>query len=83
MPSATITLDDDNGQIACKLVFSGGFDRTSNAHQHAQILLALMDQHMQRQGAPVIDPVMIETGAMPTLARTPVGAASRIILDGH
>ena len=63
MATATIVLEDDqqpNGApgVSCKLVFAGGFDKSSHAHQHAQILIGLMDQHMQRAGAAVIDPAV-------------------------
>lgn len=77
MATATITLDDDQGAVACKLVFSGGFDKTSNAHQHAQIIIGLMDQHMQRMGNAVIDPTIQEQA--PALA-IPDVEGSRIIL---
>jgi hypothetical protein len=44
MPTATIVLEDHDGQIACRLTFSpAGFDPTSHAHQHAQIMLTHMD----------------------------------------
>ena len=44
MATATIVLEDTEGQIACKLTFSpAGFDPKSHAHQHAQILIAHMD----------------------------------------
>lgn len=44
MGSATIVLEDHDGQIACRLTFSpAGFDPTSHAHQHAQIMLTHMD----------------------------------------
>ena len=77
MATATITLEDDQGGVACKLVFSGGFDKTSNAHQHAQIIIGLMDQHMQRMGGAVIDPTVQEQA--PALA-IPDAEGSRIIL---
>lgn len=47
MATATIVLEDHEGSIACKLVFSGGatvgYDPASHAHQHAQILIKQMD----------------------------------------
>lgn len=48
MSTATVTLEDVNGQIAMKVTFSGdngqGFDKDSHAHQHAQILVRMMDE---------------------------------------
>lgn len=48
MSVATIVLEDVDGQIAMKVNFSGaegqGFDRASHAHQHAQILIRMMDE---------------------------------------
>ena len=60
MSQALIVLEDDNGAVACKLTFSGGYDKTSGAHQAAQILIAQMDKLMQRQGEPVIDPLVVD-----------------------
>lgn len=54
MSTATIVLEDIDGQIACKLTFSsaekGGYDPKSHAHQHAQILIKLMDQMLENKG---------------------------------
>lgn len=50
---ATIVLEDHDGAIACKLTFSGptgGFDPSSHAHQHAQILFGMMDQLCTNKG---------------------------------
>lgn len=63
MATATITLEDDNGAVACKLVFGGGYQNSSGAHQAAQILIKQMDSLMERQGAAVIDPLVVETNA--------------------
>lgn len=49
MAAAQILLEDMNGSIACKLVFSGGFDPQSHAHQHAQILIGMMDDLCTKQ----------------------------------
>jgi hypothetical protein len=81
MPAASITLEDDGGAVATKLVFSGGFKATSQAHQAAQILIALMDQHMQRMGGAVIDPLVIEQRAENSQLTIPDAQASRIILE--
>jgi hypothetical protein len=44
MSTATIVLEDHDGQIACQLTFSpAGFDPSSHAHQHAHILISHMD----------------------------------------
>jgi len=43
MSRATITLDDDGGMIATELTFAGGFDPASHAHQHANLLIRMMD----------------------------------------
>jgi hypothetical protein len=71
MATACITLEDDAGAVACKLVFSGGFDRSSGAHQAAQILIKTMDDLMDRLGAAVIDPVLIEHSRRDLELRTP------------
>lgn len=45
MATASIVLEDHDGEIACRLTFSpAGFDPKSHAHQHAQILIAHMDK---------------------------------------
>ena len=43
MSSVTIELQDADGAIACNTNFIGGFNPLSHAHQHAQILLRMMD----------------------------------------
>ena len=61
MGHATISLEDDpSGAVACKLVFTGGFNNASGAHQAAQILIAQMDALMERKGNAVIDPLVVE-----------------------
>lgn len=56
MSHATIILEDQDGAVAARLVFTGGFDRTSHAHQAAQILMAKMDEHYARQpGSEVVE----------------------------
>lgn len=87
MATATIVLEDDqqpNGApgVSCKLVFAGGFDKSSHAHQHAQILIGLMDQHMQRAGAAVIDPAVQAVEHKDASLAVPDAEASRIILEG-
>ena len=63
MSIATITLEDDGAAVACKLIFGGGYNKTSNAHQAAQMLITQMDSLMERKGAAVIDPLLVETQA--------------------
>lgn len=86
MSAATITFEDDvqpdgTPAIATKLVFSGGFNATSHAHQHAKILIGLMDQHMQRAGAAVIDPTVQAIEHKDASLAVPDAEASRIILE--
>ena len=81
MSTATIVLEDDRGGVAVKLTFGLGFDKTSKAHQAAQILIALADQHMQRMGAAVIDPLVVEQRAQDAQLAVPDAEASRIILE--
>jgi len=54
---ATFVFEDDGDLIACRVSFSGGFDRDSRAHQAGQMLVKLMDQHFENQGAPPEAPV--------------------------
>lgn len=58
MSQALIVLEDEDGAVACKLTFAGGFDPKSHAHQHAQILIGKMDEMCERLAEPVIDPVI-------------------------
>lgn len=58
MSQAIITLEDEDGAVACKLTFAGGFDPASHAHQHAQALIRMMDSICERKAEPVIDPVI-------------------------
>lgn len=44
MSRATLVLSDKYGMVDASLVFDGGFDAQSPAHQHAQILVKLMDE---------------------------------------
>lgn len=50
MSTATFVLEDDGEAVACKLVFSGGFDKDSRAHQAGQMLMKLMDQQCENLG---------------------------------
>ena len=64
MSAAHIVLEDTDGQIAMKVTFSGaqgqGFDRDSHAHQHAQILIKMMDELCTKAEAqPVAEPALI------------------------
>ncbi len=54
MSRAEIYIEDADGAIAVKAVFGSGFNKTSHAHQHAQILLNMLDQLCQRQGEPEV-----------------------------
>lgn len=64
MSAATIVLEDVDGQIACRVTFSsehgGGFDAASHAHQHAQILIGMMDQLCTKaELPPAAEPALI------------------------
>jgi hypothetical protein len=64
MSRATLILEDEGGdekQVAMKLIFEGGFDPKSPAHQHAQILVQLMDQMFASKQDAAIVPVMEES----------------------
>ena len=50
MGTATFILEDDGESVACKLTFTGGFDRDSRAHQAGQMLVKLMDQQCEQLG---------------------------------
>jgi len=77
----SIELDDDeSGSVAAKLIFSGGFDKRSGAHQAGQILIGLMDQYMKRLGNAVIDPLVVD--AHPALA-VPDVESTEIILSAR
>lgn len=66
MAAATIVFEDAEGQIACKVTFSsdhgGGFDAASHAHQHAQILIGMMDQLCTKTEVPPAEPALIVQG---------------------
>ncbi len=81
MSAATITLEDDGEGVAVKLIFSGGFDRASKAHQAGQILIGLADEYMQRMGNAVIDPAVEAKPAEDASLAVPDAEASRIILE--
>ena len=55
MSNAQIIIEDDGQGVAVKAIFTGGYDKTSPAHQAAQILIGLADEHMERIGAAVVD----------------------------
>lgn len=62
-----IVLEDVDGQIAMKVTFSDpnveGFNRDSHAHQHAQILIRMMDELCTKAEAqPVAEPLLIVQG---------------------
>lgn len=92
MADATITIEDtpnpeDPSRPACnmRLVFSGGFNPRSGAHQAAQGMLKLWDDMMFKMGQPVIDPVVAVPEPMLAVPEgaeaTPVAEASRIVLE--
>ena len=55
MSSAQIIIEDDGPGVAVKAIFTGGYDPKSPAHQAAQILIGLADEHLERIGAAVVD----------------------------
>lgn len=90
MSAAFITIEDapnpeDPSQPACdmRLVFSGGFNPRSGAHQAAQGLLKLWDDMMFKMGQPWIDQTVVTPEPMLAIPEgaeaTPV--ASRIVLE--
>ena len=80
MGVASITLEDDRGAVACKLVFSGGYDPASGAHQAAQILISQMDALMERRGHAVIDPLVAEKRADDAQLAVPAAEDTPMIL---
>ena len=52
MGTATFVLEDEEGgeAVACKLTFTGGFNRDCRAHQAGQMLMKLMDQQCENLG---------------------------------
>ncbi len=58
MAKVTITLEDVDGEIAMSANFGEHFDFTSNAHQHAKILIDKMDEMAQRQSHAVSQPLV-------------------------
>jgi len=57
MATAVIVLEDDNGAVACRATFEGGWDGESHAHQHASLLLKHMDELCTRVSTPVVEAV--------------------------
>lgn len=49
MATATIVIEDVEGAIALRADFGDGFDPDSHAHQHAHLLIGMMDQLAERQ----------------------------------
>lgn len=57
MTKVTITLSDRDGAIAADVVFEGGFQKDSHAHQHAHLMMSYMDtiaQRMEEKSAPAL-----------------------------
>ena len=77
MGLATITLRDKDGAIDVGLVFEGGFNPASHAHQHAQLLIKHMDELAVRQGEPVVK-AMDKLHAMAAEANAPL--ASQLVI---
>lgn len=50
MSKCTIELTDAEGAISCTAHFERGFNPLSHAHQHAQILLRMMDDLCSKSG---------------------------------
>lgn len=54
MAKAVITLQDsDNGSILVSVDHDGGFDHASHAHQHACLVLACVEELLERQGTAI------------------------------
>jgi len=94
MSAASITVEDETGPggqpaVSLKLIFSGGFNPLSPAHQAAQALLKLWDQELgaERIGTPLVDPVIVNNEPMLAIAegaeavRTETAEASRIVVE--
>lgn len=62
MATATIVLEDDNGAVACKVVFDGGWNPESHAHQHANLMLKHMDEMCTRVSTPEVEAIPGEDG---------------------
>lgn len=62
MASAHINIEDVNGYVSANFVFEGGFDKTSNAHQHALMIQRWMDENMERQDEPQVETVEVSEG---------------------
>ena len=76
MARATIALDDAGGSIAVSLVYAGGYDPTSHAHQSARVVLAAVDKLMRRVGRPDIDPPKMSQLAASVHAQLEAGRKS-------
>lgn len=57
MSRATLVLTDKYGMVDAQLVFDDGFNKDSPAHQHAQILVKLMDEMFSSKQDAEIVPV--------------------------
>lgn len=62
MATAHIILSDDNGAVACKATFDGGWDGNSHAHQHANLMLKHMDELCTRVSTPEVEAVPGDDG---------------------
>ena len=69
MGIATIILEDDNGQVACKATFEGGWNPASHAHQHANLMLKHLDSLCTRASEPEIVPAEVEEARIVVASR--------------
>jgi len=54
MAIAYINIEDaEDGSIYCQVVYKDGFDLKSNAHQHANLVIKWMDEHLTKVHEPV------------------------------
>lgn len=60
MSRATMVFTDKNGAIDFSLVFDEGFDPKSPAHQHAQIVVKMLDQMMGEKTQEEIVPLQTD-----------------------
>ena len=61
MSKATITLeDDDSAGIMVRVVFEGGHEPTSPAHQQAYVIQRRMNEDMRAVSKPVVETVVVQ-----------------------
>lgn len=64
MSRATMVFADKDGQIDFSIVFDGGFKPDSPAHQHAQIVLKMLDEMMGAKTDEAIQPLVTDQPAL-------------------